>query len=147
VSLWRPGRVPRTVCAVSEKALVLLLGVVLAAGLAGVAVVSDDPLILALAAAVAFVAVGYGMPARRLSLFIARRQPKPPGVAPIAFLFTFLGISMVWATTTALSTTDSYLRLAGWVFVTLFSALGATIVAAHRCAEDLTGDPVDKPTR
>jgi hypothetical protein len=146
VSLWRPGRDPRIVCAVSKKAPVLLLGVVLAAGLAGAAVVTDDPLILALAAAVAFVAVGYVMPARGLPL-IARRQPKPPGVAHIAFLFTFLGISMVWATTTALDTTDSYLRLAGWVFVALFSALGATIVAAARCAEDLTGDSVDEPTR
>ena len=56
-------------------------------------------------------------------------------------------LAVVWATTTALSTTDSYLRLAGWVFVTLFSALGATIVAAARRAEELTGDPVDKPTR
>jgi hypothetical protein len=44
-----------------------------------------------------------------------------------------------------LDTTDSYLRLAGCVFVALFSALGATIEAVARCAEDLTGDPVGEP--
>jgi apolipoprotein N-acyltransferase len=132
---------------VSEKALVLLMGVVLAAGLAGVAVVTDDPLILAVAAAVAFVAVGYVMPARGLPLVLARRQPKPPGVARTAFLFTFLGISMVWATELALDFPDSLPRLAGWIALALFNVVGATIVAAARCAEDLKGDPVDEPTR
>jgi hypothetical protein len=130
---------------VSKKVLVFLLGVVLAAGLAGVAVVTDDPLILAVAAAVAFVAVGHVMPARGLPLLLARRQPKPPGVAHTAFLFTFLGILMVWATITALDTTDSYLRLAGWMVLALFSVTGATIVAAFRCAEDLKTAPIDEP--
>jgi hypothetical protein len=130
---------------VSEKVLVLLLGVVLAAGLAGVAVVTDDPLILAVAAAVAFVSVGYAMPARGLLLLLARRQAKPLGVARTAFVFTFLGISMVWATTTALVTSEPYLRMAGWMIVALFSVAGATIVAGIRCAEDLRATPVDEP--
>jgi hypothetical protein len=125
--------------------LVLLVGVVLAAGLAGLAVLTHDRLILAVAAAGAFVAVGYVMPARGLPLFIARRRPKPPAAARIAFLFTTLGIFMMWATAIALDATDSYLRLTGWLALVLFSVTGAIIVAAIRCAEDLQGDPIDQP--
>jgi hypothetical protein len=146
-SPWRLGYVARTVCPVSERVLVLLLGVVVAAGLAGLAVVTDDPLILAVAAAVAFVSVGYVLPARGLPLFIVRRQPKPPGVARAAFVFTLLGIFMVWATTIALDATDSYIRLSGWIALAFISVGGATIVAAIRYAEGLKSDPIDEPRR
>jgi hypothetical protein len=90
-SRWRLGRLPSTVCAVPEKMLILLIGVVLAAGLGGLAVVGDGPPILACAATLAFVAVGNVMPARGLPLLIVRRQGKPLGVARAAFLFAFLG--------------------------------------------------------
>ena len=123
----------------------LLLGVVLAVGLAGLAVVTDDPLILALAAAVAFVAVGYVMPARGLPLLIVQRQRRPLGVAGAAFLFAFLGIWLVWASTTALDATLPSLQLTGWLALVCFSLIGVIFVAALRCAEDLNAGPVKEP--
>jgi hypothetical protein len=115
--------------------LILLLGVVLAAGLGGLAVVGDGPPILACAATLALVAVGNVMPARGLPLLIVRRQGKPLGVARAAFLFAFLGIWLSWASTVALDAPDSYQRFAGWVALAGISSTGASIVAAIRCAE------------
>lgn len=54
---WRLGPVARTVCAVSDKMLTLLGGAVLAIGLGALAVVGATRLLLACAAAVAFVPV------------------------------------------------------------------------------------------
>jgi dipeptide/tripeptide permease len=122
---------------VPEKTVVLLGGAVLAAGLAVLAVVTGDPLILAVAAAVAFVAIGHVLPTRRLSLFIARRQPKPLGTARTAFVFSLLGIFLVWASTIALDFPETLLRTAGWISVALFIVAGAVLVAAARCTEDL----------
>jgi apolipoprotein N-acyltransferase len=77
-----------------------------------------------------------------------RTQPRAEVdlVARVAFVFTMLGIFMVWATTVALDFPDSFLRLAGWISLALFSVAGATIVAAVRCTEDLKDEPIDEPT-
>jgi hypothetical protein len=129
------GRAPSTVCAVKEKLLVLLGGVVLAVVVGGVAVVGDGPPILACAATVAFLALGYVLPPRGLTLFIVRRQRKPLGVAGAAALFAFLGVWLVWASTVALDATDSYTRFTGWVVLAWFTTMGASSVSALRCAE------------
>ena len=129
----------------SESILAFLGGAILATGLGAVAVVGDDPLVLAVAAAVAFVSAGHVMPARGLTPLIPHRQPVRTGAARGAFVFAFLGIALVWASITALDTTLPSLRVVGWGALVCFIATGAVIVATIRCAEELAASRAEVP--
>jgi hypothetical protein len=125
--------------------LILLVGVVLAAALVAVAVATDAGPILAGAATLAFVALGYVVPARRLPLFIVQRLRKRMGVGRAAFLFAVLGICLSEAAAVALDATDSYTRFSGWVALGGFSAIGASFVAAIRRTEAMKAGRVGEP--
>ncbi|MEV0291905.1 MULTISPECIES: hypothetical protein [unclassified Kribbella] len=129
----------------SKRILAFLGGVVLATGLGATAVTGDDPLVLAFAAAIAFVSAGHVMPARGLMPLIARRQPVRTAAASRAFVFAFLGIALVWASITALDTTLPSLRVVGWGALACFIATGAVIVATYRFAEELAAGRAEEP--
>ncbi|WP_141855714.1 hypothetical protein [Kribbella jejuensis] len=120
-----------------DKVLALLGGALVACVVGGVAIASDAPPVLACAAAVALVALGPVLPPRGLARFIVRRQRKPLEVTRVAFLFAFIGIRLVWASTKALDASTSWLRFTGWVALTWFGTMGASFVAALRQAAAL----------
>jgi hypothetical protein len=122
-----------------------LLGTALAAALVAVAVATDARPILAGAATLAFVALGYVVPARQLPLFIVRRLRKRMRVGRAAFLFAVLGICLSEAAAVALDATDSYTRFSGWVALGGFSAIGASFVAAIRRTEVMKAGRVGEP--
>lgn len=132
---------------VRDKVLPLLGGALAACVVGAVAIAADGPPLLACAAAVAFVALGYVLPPRGLARFIVQRQRKPLEVTGVAFLFAFLGIWLVWASTMALDAGTSWLRLTGWVILAWFSAMGASFVTALRHADDLRAGRTDGATR
>ncbi|WP_329000872.1 hypothetical protein OHA18_41385 [Kribbella sp. NBC_00709] len=131
-----------------EKVLSLLGGALVTCMVGGFAIAMDGPPLLACAAAAAFVALGSVLPARGLARLIVQRQRKPLDVAGVAFLFAFLGVWLVWASTMALDASTSWLRFTGWVVLAWFSAMGASFVAALRHADDLRAVRTDdRPTR
>ncbi|WP_344231488.1 hypothetical protein [Kribbella hippodromi] len=130
------------------KVLALLGGALAACVMGGVAIAADGPPLLACAAAATFVALGSVLPPRGLGRFIVRRQRKPLDVTGVAFLFAFLGVWLVWASTMALDAGTSWLRFTGWVVLAWFSATGAGFVAALRHAEALRASHTDdRPTQ
>jgi hypothetical protein len=117
--------------------LVLAAGLIGAVVFAVMAVLLDMAPYLALGGMAAFVAIGYVLPFRGLPLLLARRQRKPTGVPGTAVIFTVLGITMSLFSTTAIDGVDSSIQAAGWFGVTMLTAMGATIVACLRCADEL----------
>jgi len=128
----------RTVCAVPQKMLVLIVGMIGAVVLGVMAVVLDAPAYLAFGATAAFIAIGTAMPFRGLARYLATRQPKGTEVVPrAAASFTTLGVVLSLFCTQAIEANDSVIRAIGWFAVVLVSAAGAIVVAGLRCNENL----------
>ena len=143
---WRLERISAYGRRVSHKVVALLGGALVACVVGGVAIAADAPPLLACAAAVAFVALGSVLPPRGLARFVVRRQLS--GVTAVAFLFAFLGICLLWPSTTALDASTSWLRLTGWIVLAWFTALTASFLAALRHANSLrTSRPDNSPTQ
>lgn len=128
----------RTVCAVPQKMVVLIAGVIGAVVLGVMAVVLDAPAYLAFGATAAFIAIGTAVPVRGLARYLATRQTKASEVVPrAAASFTTLGVILSLFSTQAIEASDSVIRAIGWCAVVLVSATGVIVVAGLRCNEKL----------